>query len=47
MTSPIIKFLDDAARRGHSRRCRRESGDVIFFGAGPYRTVSDFMARCA
>jgi aspartyl-tRNA synthetase len=43
MTSPIIKFLDDAALQGILGAVGAQSGDVIFFGAGPYRTVSDFM----
>jgi len=43
MTSPIIKFLDDAALEGVLKAVGARSGDVIFFGAGPYRTVSEFM----
>jgi len=43
MTSPIIKFLDDAALQGILGAVGAQSGDVIFFGAGPYKTVSDFM----
>ena len=43
MTSPIIKFLDDAALKGILDSVGAQSGDVIFFGAGPYKTVSDFM----
>ena len=43
MTSPIIKFLDDAALQGILAAVGAQSGDVIFFGAGPYKTVSDFM----
>jgi aspartyl-tRNA synthetase len=43
MTSPIIKFLDDAALQGVLDAVGAQSGDVVFFGAGPYRTVSDFM----
>ena len=31
------------ALRRFSTRSARPSGDVIFFGAGPYKTVSDFM----
>jgi aspartyl-tRNA synthetase len=44
MTSPIIKFLDDGALRGILAAVGAQSGDVIFFGAGPYKTVSDFMS---
>ncbi len=43
MTSPILKFLDDAALANVLRAVGAESGDVVFFGAGPYKTVSDFM----
>ncbi|MGH8040721.1 MAG: aspartate--tRNA ligase [Rudaea sp.] len=43
MTSPILKFLDDAALAGILNTVGAQSGDVIFFGAGPYKTVSDFM----
>ena len=43
MTSPIIKFLDDAALHGILTAVGAQSGDVIFFGAGPYKSVSDFM----
>ncbi len=43
MTSPILKFLDDAALDGILAVVGAQSGDVIFFGAGPYKTVSDFM----
>src|SRR6478736_4104456 len=43
MTSPIIKFLDDSALSAILAEVGAASGDVIFFGAGPYRTVSDFM----
>ena len=43
MTSPIIKFLDDAALQGILGAVGAQSGDVIFFGAGLYKTVSDFM----
>ena len=43
MTSPIIKFLDDASLQAIVAGVGAQSGDVIFFGAGPYKTVSDFM----
>ena len=43
MTSPILKFLDDAALNGVIEAVGATTGDVIFFGAGPYKTVSDFM----
>ena len=43
LTSPIVKFLDDAAIEGIFRAVGAQTGDVIFFGAGPWNTVSDFM----
>ncbi|HEY8011481.1 MAG TPA: aspartate--tRNA ligase [Rudaea sp.] len=43
LTSPITKFLDDAALDGIFKAVGAQNGDVIFFGAGPYKTVSDFM----
>jgi aspartyl-tRNA synthetase len=43
MTSPILKFLDDAALDGIFKAVGASTGDVLFFGAGPYKTVSDFM----
>ncbi len=43
LTSPIVKFLDDAAIDGIFRAVGAQTGDVIFFGAGPWNTVSDFM----
>jgi aspartyl-tRNA synthetase len=43
MTSPILKFLDDATLANLLAAVGAQTGDVIFFGAGPYKTVSDFM----
>jgi aspartyl-tRNA synthetase len=43
MTSPIIKFLDDTALDGVLKAVGAQNEDVIFFGAGPYKIVSDFM----
>jgi aspartyl-tRNA synthetase len=43
LTSPITKFLDDAALQGIFEEVGAETGDVIFFGAGPYKIVSEFM----
>jgi len=43
LTSPITKFLDDAALKGIFEAVGAQTGDVIFFGAGPYKLVSDFM----
>ena len=43
LTSPITKFLDDKAIDGIFKAVAAQNGDVIFFGAGPYKTVSDYM----
>ncbi len=43
LTSPIVKFLDDAALDGIFKAVGAQQGDVLFFGAGQYKTVSDFM----
>ena len=43
LTSPIVKFLDDAALAGILEAAGAESGDLLFFGAGPYAIVSEFM----
>ena len=43
LTSPIVKFLDQRALDGIFAATGAATGDVIFFGAGPYKTVSDFM----
>ena len=43
LTSPITKFLDDKALEGIFKAVGAHNGDVIFFGAGPYKTVSDYM----
>ncbi len=43
LTSPIVKFLDDAALDGIFKAVGAQNGDLIFFGAGGYKTVSDFM----
>jgi len=43
LTSPITKFLDDKAIDGIFKAVGAQNGDVIFFGAGPYKTVSDYM----
>jgi len=41
--SPIAKFLDPAALAGIVDVTRAESGDLLFFGAGPKPTVAAFM----
>ncbi len=43
MTSPIVKFLNDESLQALLDAVSAQTGDLIFFGAGPYKTVSDFM----
>jgi aspartyl-tRNA synthetase len=43
LTSPIVKFLDDRALDGIFAACGAQTGDLLFFGAGPSKTVSDYM----
>jgi aspartyl-tRNA synthetase len=43
ISSPIAKFLDDATLAALLQATGAQSGDAIFFGAGSYKTVSDFM----
>jgi aspartyl-tRNA synthetase len=43
LTSPIVKFLGEDALRRIFEATGAQNGDVIFFGAGPYKIVSDFM----
>jgi aspartyl-tRNA synthetase len=43
LTSPIVKSLTDEALQALLATVGAQNGDVIFFGAGPYKVVSDFM----
>jgi aspartyl-tRNA synthetase len=43
LNSPIAKFLDDATLANLLDATGAQSGDMVFFGAGNYKTVSDFM----
>ncbi|MFC7300711.1 aspartate--tRNA ligase [Cognatiluteimonas weifangensis] len=43
VNSPIAKFFDEAAFAALLQATGAGKGDLVFFGAGPYRTVSDFM----
>ncbi len=43
LQSPIVKNLDDAALAGILERTGAQSGDLIFFGAGPSTVVSDSL----
>lgn len=43
ITSPVAKFLDDAALEGVLKATAAQTGDIVFFGAGAWKTVTDFM----
>ncbi|QRP63197.1 aspartate--tRNA ligase [Rhodanobacter sp. FDAARGOS 1247] len=43
INSPVAKFLDDAALDGVLKATAAQSGDIVFFGAGKWKTVTDFM----
>lgn len=43
LQSPIVKFLSDAELSAIVGAAAATDGDLLFFGAGPYGTVSDFM----
>ncbi|WP_394001443.1 aspartate--tRNA ligase [Luteimonas sp. WGS1318] len=43
VSSPIQKFFDEAAFAGLVSHVGAGNGDLVFFGAGTYSTVSDFM----
>jgi len=43
INSPIAKFLDDATLTAVIDAAQAADGDLLFFGAGTYKTVCDFM----
>ena len=43
INSPVAKFFDEAAFAALLRHVGAGNGDMVFFGAGAYNTVSDFM----
>ena len=43
VTSPIAKFFAEAAFAELIKATGLQNGDLVFFGAGKYSTVSDFM----
>ena len=45
LQSPIAKFLDDTAWQGIAADTGVETGDILFFGAGDWLTVSTFMGE--
>jgi len=45
LQSPIAKFLDEEAWAGIASASGAQSGDILFFGAGEWLTVSTFMGQ--
>ncbi|PWK88639.1 aspartate--tRNA ligase [Fulvimonas soli] len=43
VSSPVAKFLDDAALSALLGAAGARSGDIVFVGAGKWKTVTDFM----
>jgi aspartyl-tRNA synthetase len=43
IVSPVAKFLDDAALDGLLKATDAQTGDIVFMGAGSWKTVTDFM----
>ncbi|WEN14839.1 aspartate--tRNA ligase [Rhodanobacter sp. AS-Z3] len=43
ISSPVAKFLDDAALEGVLKAVGAQTGDIVLFGAGAWKTVTDFM----
>ncbi|MCP1373972.1 aspartate--tRNA ligase [Dyella lutea] len=43
INSPAAKFLDDAALDGLLKATGAQTGDIVFVGAGKWKTVTDFM----
>jgi aspartyl-tRNA synthetase len=43
ISSPVAKFLDDAALEDVLKATAAQAGDIVFFGAGDWKTVSEFM----
>ncbi|MEO7200955.1 MAG: amino acid--tRNA ligase-related protein, partial [Dokdonella sp.] len=43
VNSPVAKFLDDAALEGVLNTSGAVAGDLLLFGAGEYRIVSEFL----
>jgi len=45
LQSPIVKFLDDESLNAILEKTKAENGDLLFFGAGDYSTVSQYMGE--
>ncbi|MGB5851396.1 MAG: aspartate--tRNA ligase [Rhodanobacter sp.] len=43
ISSPVAKFLDDAALDAVLAASGAQTGDIVFVGAGRWKTVTDFM----
>jgi aspartyl-tRNA synthetase len=43
INSPVAKFLDDVALDGLLKATGAQTGDIVFMGAGSWKTVTDFM----
>ncbi|WP_448098746.1 aspartate--tRNA ligase [Luteibacter yeojuensis] len=43
INSPVAKFLDDTALEQVLKLTAAATGDIVFFGAGAWKTVTDFM----
>ena len=43
INSPVAKFLDDTALEAVLKATGAQSGDMVFVGAGKWKTVTDFM----
>jgi len=45
LQSPIVKFLDDDAISAILEKTQAQNGDLLFFGAGDYSTVTQYMGE--
>ena len=45
LQSPIVKFLDDDSLNAIIEKTQAENGDLLFFGAGDYSTVTQYMGE--
>ncbi len=45
LQSPIVKFLNDEALSAILSKTQAENGDLLFFGAGDYATVTQYMGE--
>ncbi len=45
LQSPIVKFLDDDSLTAILEKTGAENGDLLFFGAGDYSTVTQYMGE--